>query len=256
MTNNKLRLGLPKGSLNTERRGNTNRLLVFAGFEPTGYEPGEESEQSLTLNDKKIKPFLVRPQTAPIELSIGFLDAAIIGDDWVEEETAANRNLGIVKIGSLDYGRTRIVLAASQDLPYTSLTEFFYQQFSKKNPLVCFTEYPNMTRRLFMLNPSYQQAFGKSKPVVQVRGLKDGDNSLVYIINSDGLTEGFIQKGADLVVDNTQSGKTLGIYRLRELEQVFESSAGLYVSPSCRGWKRSKAESLYERLRLAQQQTI
>ena len=77
MPNDKLRLGLPKGSLNSQGRADTNSLLTIAGLEPKGYIPGKEDEQSLALNDINIRPFLARPQSAAMELSLGYLDAAL-----------------------------------------------------------------------------------------------------------------------------------------------------------------------------------
>ena len=41
--NEKIVLGLPKGSLNNVKRGNTYQLFVDAGYEVQGYEPGDES---------------------------------------------------------------------------------------------------------------------------------------------------------------------------------------------------------------------
>ena len=49
---NTIRLGLPKGSLNNKYRGNTYQLLIDAGYEVRGYEPGSESDKNLEiLND-------------------------------------------------------------------------------------------------------------------------------------------------------------------------------------------------------------
>ena len=74
-----------------------------------------------------------------------------------------------------------------------------------------------------------------------MRGLTDGENSLVQIINSDGITEGYIRKGADIISDIAVSGNTLRAYGLRELETIMESRAGLYAGPSCTDWKERKA---------------
>ena len=49
-----------------------------------------------------------------------------------------------------------------------------------------------------MENEVYQELYGDAVPFVQVRGLTDGDNEMVQVINSDGATEVYIAKGADL----------------------------------------------------------
>lgn len=243
----KIVLGLPKGSLNNVNRGNTHQLFVDAGYEVRGYEPGNESNEINILNDPEIKAFLTRPQSAPVELLRQMLDIAIIGEDWVNEESV-NSEGTIKKIGDLDYGQTRLIVAVPNDSPYTSLTEFFRVNKERETPILCFTEYPNLTKQHFMNNEGYREIFGEASPMVQVRGLVDGENEMVQIINSDGATEVYIAKGADIIVDNTQTGNSLRKAGLRELETIMESSAGLYAGPSCCGFKEAKVKMIFEQL--------
>jgi ATP phosphoribosyltransferase len=246
---NQIRLGLPKGSLNTIGRGNTAEILANAGYELRGYEPGKESDKKLAVvNDPEIIAFLCRPQSAPVELSRELLDAAIVGEDWVREESV-NSNGSVRRIGDLEYGQTRLVIGVPRDANYGTLTEFFRANKGRTNPILCFTEYPNLTRQWIMQNPGYRQSFGEQVPLVQVRGLRDGNNTLVQVINSDGVTEGYMAKGADFIVDNTQTGSTLREYGLRELETIMQSSSGLYVGPSCTGWKGEKAQEIFDMLK-------
>lgn len=244
----KIVLGLPKGSLNNINRGNTYQLFVDAGYEVKGYEPGKEENEIQIVNDPEIKAFLSRPQSSPVELNRGILDIAIVGEDWVREESVNIEGEPIRKIGDLDYGQTRLIVALPKEAPYDSLTDFFRANKDRKKPILCFTEYPNLTRQHFMNNEGYKEIFGESKPLVQVRGLWDGDNNQVQVINSDGATEVYIAKGADLVVDNTQTGSSLKKAGLKILETIMESSAGLYAGPSCTGKKAKKAEMMFEQL--------
>lgn len=244
----KIVLGLPKGSLNNVNRGNTHKLFIDAGYEVKGYEPGHEDYEISVLNDPEIKAYLTRPQSAPVELNRGMVDIAIIGEDWVREESVAGEEESIVKIGDLDYGETRLVVAIPNIAPYQSLTEFFRDNKIRESPILCFTEYPNLTRQHIMANEGYQEIFGDSIPLVQVRGLVDGDNDRVQIINSDGATEVYIAKGADLIVDNTQTGGSLKKAGLKILETIMESSAGLYAGPSCMDAKMDKAQMIFDQL--------
>ena len=77
----KITLGLPKGSLNNIKRGNTYQLFVDAGYEMKGYEPEDESFEIQIVNDEDIKAFLTRPQSSPVELNRGMVDLAIVGED-------------------------------------------------------------------------------------------------------------------------------------------------------------------------------
>jgi ATP phosphoribosyltransferase len=244
----KIVLGLPKGSLNDVNRGNTYKLLVDAGYEVRGYEPGKEENEINIMNDTEIRGFLTRPQSAPVELNRQMLDIAIIGEDWVREESVNLEGELIRKIGDLNYGQTRLIVAVPQEEPYESLSDFFRANKDRKTPILCFTEYPNLTRQFFMNNNGYQEIFGESSPLVQIRGLWDGNNEMVQIINSDGATEVYIAKGADLVVDNTQTGSSLKKAGLKILETIMESSAGLYAGPSCSEKKADKAKIIFEQL--------
>lgn len=251
MSNNdeslKIILGLPKGSLNNVNRGNTYQLFVDAGYEVRGYEPGNESYEIDILNDDDIKAFLTRPQSTPVELNRGMVDISIVGEDWVKEESVLKDNK-ITKIGDLNYGQTRLIVAVPNDCPYENLTEFFLANKNRKEPILCFTEYPNLTRKHIMENDGYKEVFGEIVPFVQVRGLTDGDNEQVQIINSDGATEVYIAKGADLIVDNTQTGSSLKKAGLKELETILHSSAGLYAGVSCTGKKMEKAQMIFKQL--------
>ena len=245
--NEKIILGLPKGSLNNVNRGNTHQLFVDAGYEVRGYEPGNESYEINILNDDEIVAFLTRPQSTPVELNRGMVDIAIVGEDWIKEESVL-RQTNTVKIGDLDYGQTRLIVAVPKDSPYNSLSELLRANKDRKTPILCFTEYPNLTRKFIMENDAYQEIYGDAVPFVQVRGLTDGDNEMVQVINSDGATEVYIAKGADLIVDNTQTGSSLRKAGLKEIETILHSSAGLYAGVSCTGDKMEKAQMIYKQL--------
>ena len=243
----KIVIGLPKGSLNNVNRGNTYKLFKDAGYEVRGYEPGNESYEIDIINDDEIKAFLTRPQSTPVELNRGMVDIAIVGEDWVKEESVSS-DAGITKIGDLDYGQTRLIVAVPNDSPYFSLSEFFRLNKDRETPILCFTEYPNLTRKFIMENDGYKEVFGDAVPLVQVRGLVNGDNDMVQVINSDGATEVYIAKGADLIVDNTQTGSSLKKAGLVELETIMHSSAGLYAGVSCVDEKMEKAKMIFQQL--------
>ena len=101
-----------------------------------------------------------------------------------------------------------------------------------------------------MANEGYKKVFGNKIPLIQVYGVKDGQNEMVQIIKSDGVTEGYIDKGADIIVDNTQTGSTLKEYGLKEIGQIMDSSAGLYGGPSYQKdeWIKQKAEAIRDQL--------
>lgn len=243
-----IRLGLPKGSLNTLGRGNTYEVLADAGYDVRGYEPGKETRRISITNDLEIAPFLIRPQSSAILLSRGMLDIAITGDDWIQEESVNGNQNGIRKIGDLEYGQTRLVLAVPTETDFKTLSDFLESARGRERATLCFTEYVNLTRQRFMQNEVYQALFGDESPLVQIRSLVDGQNRLLQVVNSDGVTEGFVDLGADIIADNTQSGNSLQTYGLREIDEIMKSSVGLYAGPSCTDWKEYKTREIYEQL--------
>lgn len=244
----KIRLGLPKGSLNTPGRGNTYEVFCNAGYDIKGYEPGKESDQDLRIeNEPEIFPYLSRPQGAALELNRGFLDIALAGEDLIRETTAIGAKNNIRRIGGLEYGGITVVFAVSKDSNYVSLSEVI--EVSKKRQILCCSEYIGLTRQAFMQNEAYRAIYGNQSPLIQIRGLSDGENERIQILFSDGVTEGYIAKGADIITDNSQTGKSLRRYNLRVLEPIMQSTVGLYAGPSCVGWKEIKAQEIYERLK-------
>ena len=244
-----IKLGVPKGSLNYPGRGNTEGLFIDAGYDIKGYSPTKEQDSSLGIaNDPEITLFLTRPQSAPNELTRGLLDIAIIGDDWVMEESVNGEKLE--KLCDLEYGSTRLVTAIPKTNPAETLSQVIAEKAKGERPLICYTEYINITKAHFMKNETYKKLYGDRPPLIQIRGIKSGENRDVQIINSDGVTEGYIAKGADIVVDNTQTGSTLKKYGLKELDQIITSSASLYAGKGIDEdpWKKEKALDIRDHL--------
>jgi len=246
----RIKLGLPIGSLNRVGRGDTFKVLTAAGWTIDGYEPGKESPSDLQItNDPQIQAFLCRPQSAPRDLNKGMLDVAIIGEDWVEDYSVNKNGRGIEKIGDLGYGAVRLIVGVDTKSNYKSLSDFFRRNIKREDPILIFTEYVNITRKWVMQNGVYREIFGDKVPLSEVRGREEGNNQLVQILNSDGLTENYIAKGGQLIVDNTSSGKTLRENGVRELEKIMDSKVGLYKGPSCYGSKNVKATEIYDFLK-------
>lgn len=243
-----IRLGLPKGSLNTPGRGNTYEVLLNAGYDIRGYEPGKESDQDLRIeNDPEIIPRLSRPQSAALELARGFSDIALAGEDLIRETTVIGANNNIRRIGSLEYGGITVVFAVSNESNYVSLSDVIETSINRQ--ILCCSEYIGLTRQAFMRNATYRAIYGDKSPLVQMRGFTNGENEQVQILYSDGATEGYIAKGADIITDNSQTGNSLRRYNLRVLEPIMQSTVGLYTGPSCVGWKEAKAQEIFERLK-------
>jgi len=255
------RLGLPDGSLNNPGRGYTLVYIRDAGYKISGYEPGKELHPGIA-NDEKIACTITRPSAAPAEMLMEVIDATIIGEDWAVEynwgkdwEGNPSGETLIEKIGDLGYGGVRLVAAIPKELKekgITSVNDLLAHHrdqghFERGNRLFLASEYKNLAKKFLMEQPVYQDLFGDTTP--DIRGRTDffpGSNPLVFIYQTDGVTESYCDKGFDFIIDNTQTGSALRAYGLEEIDELMTSTAGLYVGPTCTGWKREKAEEFYQ----------
>lgn len=205
---NKLKLGIPKGSLQEF----TIDLFKQAGYTITisgrSYYPH--------IDDNEIEVMLLRPQEMALYVERGVIDIGLAGRDWVHE-----CNVDVVEVASLTYGKqttqpARWVLAVAEDSPIQSVADL--------EGKVIFTELVGATK-------SY---------------LKDnGVDATVKF--SHGATEVKIPHLCDAIVEITETGSTLYANQLRIVDVVIESVTMLIANKESWGdeWKRNKTESLY-----------
>ncbi len=203
----KLRLGIPKGSLQDA----TIALFERAGWRifanGRSYFPG--------VDDPEIECMLIRAQEMARYVNHGALDAGLTGSDWVAES-----GLTVESIASLTYSKqsrqkVRWVLAVPEDSPYQRAEDL-------ANKIIA-TELVEATKKYFA---------SKNVPV--------------QVDFSWGATEVKPPVLADAIVEVTETGSSLRANRLRILETVLESETQLianttaYLDP----WKKDKIDKI------------
>ena len=216
----KLRLGLPKGSLQDA----TIQLFARAGFNiyvsSRSYFP--------TVDDPEIECMLIRAQEMARYVCDGVLDAGLTGQDWIaEHRLGANGAHTLTSIADLIYakqsfGKVRWVLAAPEDSPFTTSADLAGKTVA--------TELVRVTRAYFER--------------LQVP---------VHVEFSWGATEVKPPVLADAIVEATETGSTLRANRLRILDTIMESNTQLIANGHALedGWKRTKLENISLLLRAA-----
>ena len=111
----RLRLGLPKGSL----QETTRKLLALAGydvrFSDRSYYPD--------IDDPEIECILIRPQEMPRYIEQGVMDCGIAGHDWIVENAADVEELADLEAPWPNYGRVRWVLAVKRGSGFASAAD-------------------------------------------------------------------------------------------------------------------------------------
>jgi ATP phosphoribosyltransferase len=209
----KLRLGLPKGSLQDA----TVHLFARAGFNvyvnPRSYFPA--------IDDPEIDCMLIRAQEMARYVGDGVLDAGLTGQDWIAEQGLANGDAEpLVTVADLVYskqsfGRVRWVLAAPEESRFRSPQEL---------------SGATIATELVRVTQNYFERLG-----VQVN-----------VEFSWGATEVKPPVLADAIVEATETGSTLRANRLRIIDTVMESNTQLVANaPAWRDlWKRTKIENV------------
>ena len=208
----KLRLGLPKGSLQEA----TLALLARAGLQvyvsPRSYFAG--------TNDPEIECMLIRAQEMARYVEHGALDAGITGYDWVMES-----GLDVVTVADLIYakqsrGKVRWVLAVPEDSKV--------QRPEELQGATIATELVSVTSRYF-----------------QQRGID------VKVEFSWGATEVKPPTLADAIVEVTETGSSLKANRLRIIETLLESNTQIIANKNAwnDAARRQKIENLALMLR-------
>jgi len=208
----KLRLGLPKGSLQEA----TLTLLARAGLQvyvsPRSY--------FAATNDPEIECMLIRAQEMTRYVEHGALDAGMTGYDWVMES-----GLEVVTVADLIYakqsrGKVRWVLAVPEDSKV--------QRPEDLQGATIATELVSVTTRYF-----------------QQRGIN------VKVEFSWGATEVKPPTLADAIVEVTETGSSLKANRLRIIETLLESNTQIIANKTAwtDATKRQKVENLALMLR-------
>src|ERR1700760_362489 len=204
---NKLRLGIPKGSLQDA----TIALFKRAGWNI--YADGRSYFPS--IDDHEIECMLIRAQEMARYVDHGVLDAGLTGIDWVVES-----GLDVKSVTSLVYAkqsrrRVRWVLAVPEDSPF--------QRAEDLGGKIIATELVEVTKRYFA---------EKNVPV--------------KVEFSWGATEVKPPTLADAIVEVTETGSSLKANRLRIIDTIMESETHLIVNQKAYGdaWKKNKIESL------------
>ena len=218
---NKLKLGLPKGSLQEA----TIQLFARAGFNiyasMRSYFPA--------IDDPEIECMLIRAQEMARYVCDGVLDAGLTGQDWIAEYEgpAARTSPAVVPLADLIYskqsfGKVRWVLAVPED-----------SRFQRPQDL----EGATIATELVRATQAYFQRLGVN----------------VNVEFSWGATEVKPPMLADAIVEVTETGSSLRANRLRIIDTILESNTQLIANAKALEdeWKRTKLENIALLLRAA-----
>src|SRR5436305_4258937 len=203
----KLRLGLPKGSLQDA----TIEKMAKAGFNI------QVSSRSYVpyVDDDEMEVRLIRAQEISRYVEHGYLDCGITGHDWVQENNSDVHEVGEFLFSKATRQPARWVLAVPQNSPVRSAKDLNGKRVA--------TEVVNLTKKY-----------------LKQHGVK------AEVEFSWGATEVKAHEMVDAIVEITETGSSLRANKLRIVDTLLSSTPRLIVNHTSwkDKWKRQKIETL------------
>src|SRR5512138_3766045 len=201
---NKLKLGIPKGSL----EANTVDLFKRAGWHITydsrSYFPD--------IDDEEISCTLVRAQEMSRYVDDGTLDLGLTGQDWITENESDVVSVQDLIDSKTSMRQARWVLVVREDSRIRTLEDLQGKRVS--------TELVNFTRRYFAER-----------------------NIQVHVEFSWGATEAKVVEGlVDAIVEVTETGSTIRANKLKIIHELMSTNTQLIANKAAweDPWKRQK----------------
>lgn len=205
---NKLKLGLPKGSL---------EAATFSLFAQAGWTVRSRARNYFpSIDDDEIACALVRAQEMGTHIAGGALDAGITGTDWlIETEADVEEVCGLVYSKASD-APSRWVLVVDRDSPIEAVEDLQGKRVA--------TELVGYTRRWLA-----------------------GNGVAAEVQFSWGATEAKVVEGmADAAVEITETGSTIRAHGLRIVCDVLHTHAVLAAGRAALAdpWKKAKIDQV------------
>ena len=206
-TNKKLRLGLPKGSLQES---------TFALLAKAGWKISSSSRSYIPrTDDPELELRLIRAQEISRYVEHGFLDAGLTGADWIAENDSDVQVVAEIAYSKATTNPARWVLAVPNDSTIKSVKDLQGKRIA--------TELVEATRRWLK---------------------KNGVTAEVEF--SWGATEVKAPELVDAIVELTETGSSLKANNLRIVDELVRSFPQLIANKKSwkDSWKKQKVETL------------
>lgn len=177
-----------------------------------------------TVNQEDLEAKVMKPQNIGKLLELGAHDVGFTGIDWIYETEA-----DVVEIMDLGFDRVRIVAAVPNDIDDVKL-------HSKR--MIVATEYETISK-----------VWLKKQKIDYL------------VVRTHGATEVFPPDDADMIIDNTSTGRTLKENGLRIVDTIMESSTRMFASKEAmknpeKAKKIGELKMLFEAVLVARNRTM
>lgn len=178
------------------------KFLSRTGLPIVGY-PSDNRRPTVGIAGVACK--VIRPQDMPLQVAVGNFALAVTGQDWLRNHLLQFPTSPARELLKLGFGQVRLVAVVKEEIPASNPSELRDLMKADGKPLRIASEYVNIADNF----------------------ARENHLSPYRVIPTWGATEAFLPEDADLLIENTQTGKTLADNRLKVISTLFESSACL-----------------------------
>lgn len=179
-------------------------LLAKAGIRVDDY-PSSTGNRRPASNLDGVAIKVIRPQDMPAQVATGNFDLAITGRDWLLEHLYQFPSSPVTELLDLKFVRIRIVAVVSNDLKVSDLQELKQLYAESSRPVRVASEYVNIADKC----------------------ARDNHLGVYKVIPTWGATEAFLPEDADLLIENTETGRTIASHNLKIIDTLFISTGCL-----------------------------
>ena len=193
-----LRMAVPDG----HQQRHVVQALHDAGLDLTGYGEGPLLRRPPSpIDGLEIK--VIRPQDMPALVATGEMDIAITGRDCLMEHRYAFPSSPVVEVLDLGQGQYNLSAVVSEDLPASTISE----------AMECWRRQDRSLIRVASEFPATADHYARSRHLWRYQ-----------VIPISGASEGFVPEDADLLIEGTETGKTLAENRLKPIDLLYRST--------------------------------
>ena len=193
-----LRLAVPDG----HQQRHVVEALSDAGLAFDGYGNGLTIRRPASgVDGLAVK--VIRPHDMPQLVATGEIDLAITGRDCLLEHRYAFPSSPATELLDLQRGQYNLSAVVSEDLPATTIDEALQLWRAEGKPLL----------RVAAEFPATADHYARSRHFWRYQ-----------VIPIAGASEGFVPEDADLLIEGTETGKTIAENRLKVIDQIYRST--------------------------------
>jgi ATP phosphoribosyltransferase len=219
-----VRLALPDG----HQQAHTAKLLEKAGIRVVDY-PSDNGNRRPGIDIEGVVIKVIRPQDMPLQVANGNFDLAITGRDWLSDHLTLFPSSPAVELLDLKSSKVRIVAVVSNEVAADDIFGLRQLVAGQDIPFRVASEYVNIADKY----------------------ARDNHLGMYKVIPTWGATEAFLPEDADLLIENTETGRTITRHNLKIIDTLFSSTGCLVGSKDMAAspLKQERISLIVEKLR-------